>query len=310
MSNSPVGDLVRRFYRAVWNAHDRSATAELLTEDFRFRGSLGRESMGLQAFAKYVDSVHESLGDYRCEIEELVSEGERGFARMTFSGIHRGLLLGHPPTGKRVSWAGAALFHARGRKLESLWVLGDLDSLRRQLRADPCDIRRATPDDVRAVARLHAESWRSAYRGLLSDEYLDGGVFADRFTLWSEKLSSRDDDRFLVLLASCDAQPVGFVCAILDEDETWGALLDNLHLLPAWKGKGLGKRLMVEAARWVAGRRPGSPLHLWVVEANEEARSFYGRLGGKPLDRKLWSAPDGKGVGLIRYVWNDATCVE
>ncbi|HLE69687.1 MAG TPA: GNAT family N-acetyltransferase, partial [Vicinamibacteria bacterium] len=100
------------------------------------------------------------------------------------------------------------------------------------------------------------------------------------------------------------------VCAILDEDETWGALLDNLHVLPAWKGKGLGRRLMVEAARWVASRRPGSPLHLWVIEENEEARSFYDRLAGRPLDRKLWSAPDGRGIGLIRYVWNDPTCVE
>jgi hypothetical protein len=33
--------LVRRFYKDVWNAHDRGAIAQLLTEDFRFRGSLG-----------------------------------------------------------------------------------------------------------------------------------------------------------------------------------------------------------------------------------------------------------------------------
>lgn len=137
MSNPPIRNLVRRFYEDVWNAHDRTAIAELLTEDFRFRGSLSRECEGLEAFADYVDSVHESLGDYRCEIEELVSEEESAFARMSFSGVHRGLLLGHPPTGKRVSWAGAALFHARRGMLESLWVLGDLDSLRRQLRAEP-----------------------------------------------------------------------------------------------------------------------------------------------------------------------------
>jgi GNAT superfamily N-acetyltransferase len=229
---------------------------------------------------------------------------------MCFSGIHRGLLLGHSPTGKRVSWAGAALFHAKNGKLESLWVLGDLDSLRRQLRADPWDIRRATPDDAEAVAKLHAESWRSAYRGSLSDEYLDRRALADRLSLWSQKLSSHDSESFLVLLAAHDAEPIGFVCVILDEDETWGALLDNLHVLPAWKGKGLGRRLMVEATKWVASRRPGSPLHLWVIEENDEARSFYRRLGGRPLDRKLWSAPDGSAVGLIRYVWNDATCVE
>ncbi len=137
MPKAPIADLVRRFYRDVWNSHDRAAMAELLTDDFRFRRSLGRESVGLEAFAEYVDSVHESLGGYRCEIEELVSEGERSFARMTFSGIHRASLLGYPPTGKKVSWAGAALFHARDGKLARLWVLGDLDTLKEQLRSDP-----------------------------------------------------------------------------------------------------------------------------------------------------------------------------
>ncbi|MGH9392120.1 MAG: GNAT family N-acetyltransferase [Vicinamibacteria bacterium] len=136
-------------------------------------------------------------------------------------------------------------------------------------------------------------------------------AFADRCSTWQEKLSSHDSASTLVLLASREAEPIGFVCVILDEDEAWGALLDNLHVHPDWKGKGLGKRLMVDAARWVASRRPGSPLHLWVIEANEEARLFYRRLGGRPLDRKLWNAPDGRrNVGLVRYVWNDATCVE
>ncbi len=301
---------MRRFYRDIWNAHDRIAIAELLTDDFRFRGSLGRESVGLPPFAEYVDAVHESLGDYRCEIEELVCESDRAFARMNFSGTHRGWLLGQGPTGRRVSWAGAALFHARGEKLESLWVLGDLDSLGEQLRAGPWRIRRATHLDAAAVAKLHAGSWRSAYRGLLSDEYLDGRIFADRSSLWRERLSSLDSDSILVLLASHDVEPIGFVCVILDEDEHWGALLDNLHVLPAWKGKGLGRRLMSEAARWVLSRRPGSALHLWVIEENREARSFYDRLGGRPQDKKLWSAPDGRELRLIRYVWNDPSRVE
>jgi steroid delta-isomerase-like uncharacterized protein len=308
-----ISELVHRFYRDIWNARDRSAISVLLTEDFRFRGSLGRESVGLAAFAEYVDSVHESLEGYRCEIEELVSEGERAFARMTFSGFHRGPLLGHPPTGRRVSWSGAALFHARGGKIESLWVLGDLESLRKQLRADPWEIRRAGEGDVEAVARLHAESWRSAYRGFLSDAYLDGPVLSDRLALWREKLTSHDTDSLLVLLASRasqEAEPIGFACAILDEDETWGALLDNLHVLPAWKGKGLGRRLMEEAVLWVASQRPSSPLHLWVLEENEEARSFYDRLSGRPVDRKLWSAPDGRGLPLIRYVWDAPIRVE
>jgi steroid delta-isomerase-like uncharacterized protein len=309
MPEPAIADLVRRFYRDVWDAHDRDAIPDLLTDDFRFRGSLGRESVGIDAFAEYVDSVHETVGEYRCAIDELVSEEDRSFARMTFSGVHRGSLLGYPATGKKISWAGAALFQARGGKLAKLWVLGDLDSLREQLRGEGWILRPATAQDVETIASLHAESWRNAYRGVLSDEYLETSVLSDRKLVWREKLD-RSAESTLVLLALEGGEPAGFVRAILDEDETWGALLDNLHVLPRFQGKGLGKRLMKEAASWVSRSRPGSPLHLWVIEGNEEARSFYDKLSGKPLDRKPWNAPDGRRVSLVRYVWNDATCVE
>ena len=310
MPEPAIAELVRRFYRDVWDAHDPSAVAELLSPDFRFRGSLGKESVGLEAFAEYVDSVHESLGDYHCEIEEMVSEGDRCFARMTFSGVHRGVFLGYPPTGQEISWAGAALFEAREGKLSKLWVLGDLETLRTRLDEHRWFLRRATLDDVEPVAKLHAESWRSSYRGYLSDEYLDERAHADRSRVWQVKLTE-DPASTLVLLAFRDGEPAGFVCAVLDEDETWGALLDNLHVLPRFQGKGLGKRLMIEAARWVSSSRPRSALHLWVIAENEEARSFYESLSGQPLDTRLWDAPDGQRVvDLVRYVWNDATCVE
>ena len=53
---------------------------------------------------------------------------------MQFSGTHSGPFLGHAPTGKRVSWQGAALFTFRGGRIAELWVLGDLAALEAQLR--------------------------------------------------------------------------------------------------------------------------------------------------------------------------------
>ena len=46
---------------------------------------------------------------------------------------HRGELLGFPPTGDRVGWAGAALFKEHNGRLVELWVLGDLIGLREGL---------------------------------------------------------------------------------------------------------------------------------------------------------------------------------
>jgi predicted ester cyclase len=41
--------------------------------------------------------------------------------------------MGFAPTGRRVDWAGAALFSLKSDKIADLWVLGDLQGLREQL---------------------------------------------------------------------------------------------------------------------------------------------------------------------------------
>lgn len=125
--------IVEDFYDRVWNRLDRAAIAELMHPDFTFRGSLGPTMTGHAAFSAYVDAVTEALADYRCTILDVVTEGERAFARMGFEGIHRAPFLGFAPTGQRVDWAGAALFTLKGDKIADLWVLGDLQGLRAQL---------------------------------------------------------------------------------------------------------------------------------------------------------------------------------
>ena len=132
---SGTQSLIERFYGDIWNRQDFAAAEELLAPDFRFRGSLGTETVGIPAFLDYVKSVHAALADYRCAIEELVIDHSTAAARMTFSGIHRGLLFGVPASGKFVSWAGAAFFKIAQARIVSLWVLGDVDGLKRQLGA-------------------------------------------------------------------------------------------------------------------------------------------------------------------------------
>jgi predicted ester cyclase len=125
---------VAAFYERIWNGGELGAIAELLTEDFAFRGSLGDELQGPDAFADYVRALRRVLADYRCEIEECVAEGERAFAKLRFSGRHTGVLRGRLPTGRRVAWVAAALFTLRSGRIARLWVLGDLTALDAALR--------------------------------------------------------------------------------------------------------------------------------------------------------------------------------
>ncbi|MEM8811919.1 MAG: ester cyclase [Pseudomonadota bacterium] len=127
--------LVERFYHEVWNKADAGVAYEILDPDFRFRGSLGQEKRGPEGFIVYMRSVHAALADYICIVEDLVEEDRRVAARMTFHGRHVGRFFDVEPTGRIVTWAGAAFFTTDVERIVALWVLGDVDNIRRQLGA-------------------------------------------------------------------------------------------------------------------------------------------------------------------------------
>jgi steroid delta-isomerase-like uncharacterized protein len=125
--------LVERFYADLWNRVDLDCAGEILHSDIDFRGSVGLHAKGRHAVCEYVSMVTTALADYHCEIQTLIVEQEQAAARMRFSGVHVGPFLGYPPSGRRVEWQGAAFFTARDGLLDTIWVLGDLDTLRGQL---------------------------------------------------------------------------------------------------------------------------------------------------------------------------------
>ena len=126
-------DLIERFYAHIWNLWDDAAVADPLDERFIFRGSLGDEATGQNGFRAYRDKIRAAFPDFRNEILDLVTEGNRAAARLRYTGHHRGEILGIPATGILVTYHGAAFFTARDGRLAEAWVLGDVDSLRRQL---------------------------------------------------------------------------------------------------------------------------------------------------------------------------------
>jgi predicted ester cyclase len=73
------------------------------------------------------------LADYRCVIDDLVTAGSRAAARMTFTAIHRGVLFDVPATGRVITWVGAAFFTIAQNRVTRLWVIGDIDAVKRQL---------------------------------------------------------------------------------------------------------------------------------------------------------------------------------
>ncbi len=126
-------ELVERFYHQVWNTADEAEARKILKPDFRFRASLGPELRGPGGFIAYLRSVHAALDHFTCTIEELIATADRAAARMSFRGTHRGILFGIAATGRDIRWSGAAFFKTGGGMIAELWVLGDIEAVRRQL---------------------------------------------------------------------------------------------------------------------------------------------------------------------------------
>ena len=109
------GELVERFYHQVWNTADEAEARKILKPDFRFRASLGPELRGPGGFIAYLRSVHAALDHFTCTIEELIATADRAAARMSFRGMHRGILFGIAATGRDIRWSGAAFFKIERR---------------------------------------------------------------------------------------------------------------------------------------------------------------------------------------------------
>jgi GNAT superfamily N-acetyltransferase len=162
-------------------------------------------------------------------------------------------------------------------------------------------LRPATFDDAALIARLHTESWQNSYRKILSDDYLDHVAPTERHTMWTRRFHY--DQHLWVLLALWEGEPVGFVCLLPDGEAQRGLLLDNLHVLPGQQGRGVGRALLQAAAAQAHQLQAGTAMHLWVYEANSDARRFYSRMGGEMVDRENVLAPDGSKATALCYRW-------
>jgi ribosomal protein S18 acetylase RimI-like enzyme len=141
----------------------------------------------------------------------------------------------------------------------------------------PVAIRAARREDARAIAEVHVEGWRWAYRGLLPDAYLDGLDVDAREQMWSDALA-RPGDTWSCFVAEQDGRVVGFVgCGSPDAEAPTGAgEVYAIYVRREVQGTGVGRALFDRAQAALAERGFNTGV-LWVLVANDRARRFYER---------------------------------
>jgi predicted ester cyclase len=134
VSLSPQKEIVRVFYKELWDHADKSLIPKIFHSDFTFRGSLGPTLVGHEQFAGYVDWVISTFGHYKTDILSMIEEGNCVAGKMRFHGIHRKELFGVPPSMRHVWWIGMPIFTFEEARVRDLFVLGDIHGLIGQLK--------------------------------------------------------------------------------------------------------------------------------------------------------------------------------
>lgn len=170
--------------------------------------------------------------------------------------------------------------------------------------------RRAVANDVEQIAALHADSWRRYYRGAYADSFLDGDVVADRRSVWSARLAAQNDNETVV--AEIAGRLVGFIHVVFDDDQRWGSLVDNLHVVHDHRRTGIGTQLLGRAASAVGARAMSDAIYLWVLQQNTAAQRFYSAHGATCVETAMVSPPGGEPSRLngtprkLRLWWHHA----
>jgi ribosomal protein S18 acetylase RimI-like enzyme len=170
------------------------------------------------------------------------------------------------------------------------------------------EVRRAVPDDGRAIAAVQRAAWQSTYQGWIPD-------IVDRFD--TEKTAANwaraaADPGQHVTVATVDGVVVAYALTGIPEPDSVEPEDDpdrtgELHALyahPDVHGQGLGRLLVADALRTLARRRREHCV-LWAIERNPRSRGFYEHLGFTlyPGASRLW-----RGLPEVRYRRRTADC--
>ncbi|GHG87520.1 GNAT family N-acetyltransferase [Streptomyces lanatus] len=167
---------------------------------------------------------------------------------------------------------------------------------------DRIRIRPMTLADCDRVAEIRIGGWRSAYRGLIPQSYLDALDVAEEAERRRTHFS-RADGSVVNLVAERDGEIVGWACHGPYRDgevRTGDAELYAIYVDPGRYGGGIGDALLQESVLRCTAAGHARML-LWVLKDNAGARRFYERAGFAADGAEEPFEVDGVGVPEVRY---------
>ena len=140
-------------------------------------------------------------------------------------------------------------------------------------------IRKVQKEDLRAVAEIGISSWKTEYRGIIDDEYLDNLSIEENY---QKILNNYTENKFIVaelnneIVAFCRYRPGNYYKNKYPDID---CEISVLYVKTEYKGNGIGKKLVNYVINEF--KEEGfTKMIVWCLKENYSSRVFYEKIGG------------------------------
>ena len=165
-------------------------------------------------------------------------------------------------------------------------------------------IRQAALEDAAGIARVHVDTWRTTYRGIVPEDYLANMSYEESEKRWAARLNDSEGKTYIYVAEDKAGHIVGFVSGgpDRDNDPVYKGELYAIYILQAHHGEGIGRRLTLALVEGLLQMGLDSMI-LWVFAVNP-ARRFYEALGGQLVKTNQFEI-NGVIIDEVAYAWPD-----
>ncbi|HEY2990035.1 MAG TPA: GNAT family N-acetyltransferase [Candidatus Binatia bacterium] len=165
-------------------------------------------------------------------------------------------------------------------------------------------IREAALGDAETIARVHVESWRTTYSGIIPDDHLAQLSYERRAQMWHNNVAKRTEQECIYVAEDENGEVVGFAAGGPERagDPLYRGEIYAIYMLKKFQRRGIGRQLSVAIVRRLLQAGVESMI-IWVLAKNP-SRGFYEALGGELLSEKAIAVGDAKLIE-VAYGWKD-----
>lgn len=169
-------------------------------------------------------------------------------------------------------------------------------------------IREANLDDAHGIGKVHVDAWRTTYKNIISDRFLNNLSYDKRRDLWIHNISQ--EDNYIFIAENENNEIIGFATGTSEKSGDfpgYDADVTSIYILVDYQGQGIGEKLLIRLFQKFLDLGYRSSV-VWVL-ADNQSRFFYEKMGAEIiLDNKPIKIGDDTLIE-VAYGWKDISKV-